>query len=145
MLKIIIGHFLVGFLCAMGVVITDLRGAEYDENYFGDDGGFVFLILINGYGIDIKEIGLGTRTFRLTTTFSHLIYHFLYHIDAIYAFFTPQTTSLIIIHTSQNTLYVHFGSTHIHPFIYNSSQNFLPNTLITYSNQASCMSFGKII
>lgn len=46
MLKIIIGHFLVGFLCAMGVVITDLRGAEYDENYFGDDGGFVFLILI---------------------------------------------------------------------------------------------------
>ena len=34
MLKIIIGHFLVGFLFIIGTILWELRGTEFDEDFF---------------------------------------------------------------------------------------------------------------
>ena len=50
LIKIIIGHFLVGFLFAMGIVLWELRGTEFDENFFTKEDfvAIVFLIMF-GY------------------------------------------------------------------------------------------------
>lgn len=50
MLKIIIGHFLVGFLFTIGIILWELRGTEFDENFFTKEDfvAIVFLIMF-GY------------------------------------------------------------------------------------------------
>ena len=34
LIKIIIGHFLVGFLFIMGIILCELRNTEFDEDFF---------------------------------------------------------------------------------------------------------------
>lgn len=50
MFKIIIGHFLVGFLCIMGIILWELRGTEFDEDFFiKEDFEVIFFFTVCGY------------------------------------------------------------------------------------------------
>ena len=49
MLKIIIGHFLIGFLFAIGIVLWELRGTEFDEDFFTKED-FVAIAFLTMFG-----------------------------------------------------------------------------------------------
>ena len=49
LIKIIIGHFLVGFLFIMGTILWELRGTEFDENFFTKED-FETIIFFTFYG-----------------------------------------------------------------------------------------------
>lgn len=50
MLKIIIGHFLVGFLFVMGTILWELRGTEFDEDFFTkEDFEVIIFFTVWGY------------------------------------------------------------------------------------------------
>lgn len=49
-IKIIIGHFLVGFLFVMGTILWELRGTEFDEDFFTkEDFEVIIFFTVWGY------------------------------------------------------------------------------------------------